>query len=122
MAVSHRLLLLIIWGFMALITLMIYCTSVSADGHFPTAGKILQNGKTLHKEVHLSRDSTNHEERMLLYPISEYKTQIGRINYHVMYKEEYYNCLTYYKKFMGNMGAITCYAVDQDRTWGRDRK
>jgi len=43
MAVSHRLLLLIIWGFMALITLMIYGTSVSADEHLPTAGEILQN-------------------------------------------------------------------------------
>ena len=43
MAVSHRLLLLIIWGLMALIGLMIYGTSVSADEHLPTAGEILQN-------------------------------------------------------------------------------
>ena len=90
MAVSHRLLLLIIWGFMALITLMIYGTSVSADEHLPTAGEILQNGKTLHKEVLLLRDIN--QRKPVLNITHEYKTHIGRINYYVMYKEEYYHC------------------------------
>ena len=119
MAVSHRLLLLIIWGFMALITLMIYSTSVSADEHFPTAGEILQNGKTLHKEVHLSRDSTFSEQRLLMWPVDEYKTQLGKIIYHVMYKEEYYICYLPYKG-LGLWGNIVCYAVDQDPTLGRE--
>ena len=117
MAVSHRLLLLIIWGLMALIGLMIYGTSVSADEHLPTAGEILQNGKTLHKEVHLSRDSTNREERMLLFPINEYKTQIGRIAYHVMYKEEYYICYAHNDKGYFNPSEIGCLKLLQDPTY-----
>jgi len=111
MAVSHRLLLLIIWGLMALIGLMIYGTSVSADEHFPTAGEILQNGKTLHKEVYLLRDAnlagTN------LAALENYKTQIGQITYHVMYKEEYYTCYTIHDP---SFKSIYCYATDQDPT------
>ena len=103
MAVLHRLLLLIIWGFMALITLMIYGTSVSADEHLPTAGEILQNGKTLHKEVLLLRDIN--QRKPVLNITHEYKTHIGRINYYVMYKEEYYHCYT--EDYNGGYGALT---------------
>ena len=108
MAVSHRLLLLIIWGFMALITLMIYCTSVSADEHLPTPGEILQNGKTLHKEVYLLRDANWGDTAL-----ENYKTQIGQITYHVMYKEEYYTCYTIHDP---SFKSIYCYATDQDPT------
>ena len=108
MAVLHRLLLLIIWGLMALIGLMIYGTSVSADEHFPTAGEILQNGKTLHKEVYLLRDANWGDAAT-----ENYKTQIGQITYHVMYKEEYYTCYA-----VGDpvVKSIYCYAADQDPT------
>ena len=115
MAVSHRLLLLIIWGFMALITLMIFGTSVSADEHLPTAGEILQNGKTLHKEVYLLRDAnlvgTN------LAALVNYKTQISQITYHVMYKEEYYLCFTMYETYGFSFPSIRCKKSDQDTTW-----
>jgi hypothetical protein len=116
MAVLHRLLLLIIWGFMALITLMIYCTSVSADEHLPTAGEILQNGKTLHKEVHLLRDINQREP--VLNITHEYKTQIGRINYHIMYKEEYYHCYAQDDTGgYGNLSEIECSKLLQDPTY-----
>ena len=108
MAVLHRLLLLIIWGFMALITLMIYGTSVSADEHLPTAGEILQNGKTLHKEVYLLRDAKWGDAALEIY-----KTQIGQITYHVMYKEEYYTCDAIHDP---SFKSISCYALDQDPT------
>ena len=114
MAVLHRLLLLIIWGFMALITLMVYCTSVSADEHLPTPGEILQNGKTLHKEVHLLRDINQREP--VLNITHEYKTQIGRINYHIMYKEEYYLCTARSQELFELWKSISCYAADQDST------
>ena len=115
MAVSHRLLLLIIWGLMALIGLMIYGTSVSADEHFPTAGEILQNGKTLHKEVHLLRDINQREPALNI--THEYKTQIGRINYHIMYKEEYYLCFTMYETYgIASFPSIGCNKSDQDST------
>ena len=90
---------------------MIYGTSVSADEHLPTAGEILQNGKTLHKEVYLLRDAnlagTN------LAALENYKTQIGQITYHVMYKEEYYTCYTIHDP---SFKSIYCYATDQDPT------
>ena len=117
MAVSHRLLLLIIWGFMALITLMIYGTSVSADEHLPTAGEILQNGKTLHKEVYLLRDNTDPEKRaQWLKTFFEYKTATGKIIYHVMYKEEYYLCTARSQELFELWKSISCYAADQDST------
>jgi hypothetical protein len=115
MAVLHRLLLLIIWGFVALITLMIYGTSVSADEHLPTAGEILQNGKTLHKEVHLLRDINRREP--VLNITHEYKTEIGRIIYHVMYKEEYYLCYAHNDKGYFNLSEIGCLKLLQDPTY-----
>ena len=112
MAVLHRLLLLIIWGFMALITLMIYGTSVSADEHLPTAGEILQNGKTLHKEVYLLRDAKWGDAALEIY-----KTQIGQITYHVMYKEEYYLCFTMSETYgIASSPSIRCNKSDQDST------
>ena len=112
MAVSHRLLLLIIWGLMALIGLMIYGTSVSADEHFPTAGEILQNGKTLHKEVYLLRDAIGIDAALAIY-----KTQIGQITYHVMYKEEYYTCYAVHEPLFKS---IYCLGTDQYPTRGRE--
>ena len=117
MAVLHRLLLLIIWGSMVLISLMIYGTSVSADDHSPTAGEILQNGKTLHKEVYLSRDSTDPEVRMMVIPLEQFKTVIREINYHVMYKEEYYTCYAVYDR---SFKSIYCLGTDQYPTMGRE--
>ena len=45
-------------------SLILGATSVSADNHLPTAGEILQEGKVIHKEVHLMRDAILVEQMM----------------------------------------------------------
>jgi len=64
---------------------------LSADENLPTAGEILQNGKIIHKEIHLKRDAKLFPEDM---DLQEYETAIGMIVYHVIYAEEYYDCVT----------------------------
>lgn len=87
-------------------------SSVSADDHLPTAGEILQEGRVLHKEVHLMRDAILVEPTM---DVQRYASTVGMIAYHIIYDNEYYDCVTKANGF-GTFTDINCTKLRQDPT------
>lgn len=91
-------------------------SSVSADNHLPTAGKILQEGKVIHKEVHLKRDYhyLNEKPDMLL---NEYKTDVGLMLYHVMYRYDYYTCWVRGEEKTSTLNYVSCTKLNEGETY-----
>ena len=91
-------------------------TSVSADNHLPTAGQILQEGKILHKEVHLKRDY-NLFDKDIAQILGEHKTDVDLIVYHVMYKYDYYSCWARGDKRRPGLDYVTCAKLNEGETY-----
>ena len=97
------------------ISLILGATAVSADDHLPTAGEILQNGKVLHKEIHLTRDFTylNNKPDMTL---NQYTTDVGLLVYHVLYQNDYFTCWVRAEEPTSAYTYVGCYRLSEGIT------
>ncbi len=97
------------------ILLILGATAVSADDHLPTAGEILQNGKVLHKEIHLKRDFKylNNKPDMTL---NQYTTDVDLLVYHVLYQHDYFTCWVRAEEHTSAYSYVGCYRLNEGIT------
>jgi len=82
----------------------------------PTAGQILQEGKVLHKEVHLWRDDFWYNEKYVKM-FGHYKTDVGLMVYNVMYEYDYYSCWVSGSEYLAGLKNVTCTKLTEEETY-----